>query len=412
MPGGFDFSDVKTTLNQLTSQFASPWSAFPERGQPGLPQQRIDTQFSPGIEQAQLPQMRPEQALSTNRADERTQKSVYDTVAQAQRQSNRTQAAGLYQQAIQWANNARDPALQAVAKVEYGLANMGWGFSEEGFKWLLEAGSNNPSIYDPRSNQSFLKRLSQVGMPTGAVEMLINNGVKDPYWYLKDPNAARKLDQSMSGPAYVAPLDGTPGRQGGDPLAPPAPRPEQALNPNLPMPDAAGPWMREQFTKTMRSALQERDRNTAFGLYKQAIDMADRTGDRPMQATARVELGLAVINWGMPEAGFKWLLDAGAKNPGLYDNRVNQSYTNRLKSAGIPDSAINMLFANGQRDPNWHMRDADAAKKLEAAMRNPNPQVPASPFTPYSRPALPGSDQPSIPAPQPNQPHRKPSPFG
>ena len=143
--------------------------------------------------------MLPEQMPSAKHADDRTSKSLYELISQAQGQSNRSQSASLFMQAIRLANDAKDPALQAVSKVEYGLANLNWGFPQEGFRWILEAGSNNRTLYDPQMNQSFLNRLLQAGIPPKVVQMLVTKGKEDPAWYLKDPAATQKLDQAMNG---------------------------------------------------------------------------------------------------------------------------------------------------------------------------------------------------------------------
>ena len=436
MPDGFDVKDV---LSKLKDQFQKPadtpqWSIWDQPKQPSQPQQmppgdrlppgfpgpRFDTPqvTAPRPEQALPgPPLRPEQQLGTGRADERTSNLVYQTVDQAKNQSYRSQSAKLFTQAIDEANRVKDPALQALAKVEYGLAHMAWGYSQEGFKWILEAGSNNPSLYDPRENGSFLKRLSQVGMPQSAVEMLMTRGAQDPTWYTKDADATKKLDQAMVGPAFVAPqgTEGPARRPGADPYAPPTTKPDQ-VNPNLdpPAPGQSGGWIREQITGALRTASQERDFNTAFGIYKQAVDMADRSRDPSMQATTRVETGLALMSKGNLETGFKWLLDAGSKNPALYDSRNNKAYVDRLASAGMPKSVIDVLMANGQRDPHWHMVDRDAAKKLEQMLRPPAPApapkpdlVPQLPFQPIAPPLE------TKPAPAPNpEPHRRKSPFG
>lgn len=398
--------DIKNTLNQLKGKLAEQtpqWGVWDRSS--GPPPRTGPADILPRTDLGPPPpssaQLRPEQMPSFNHADDRTTKSVNDLLNQAQAQGNRTQAAGLYMQAIQWANNAGDPALQAVSKVEYGLANMNWGFTQEGFKWLLEAGSNNPTLYNPQTNQSFLKRLAQAGMPQSAVDLLMSNGQKDAAWYAKDPDATKKLDSAMTGPVSVAPIgtDG-PGQERRDPLAPP----ETRMDPTQPR-QQAGPWLKEQFNGTLRSAMQERDQRNAFGLYKQAIDMADRANDPVLQATGRIEAGLALISWGAGENGFKWLLDAGVKNPAIYDSRSNQGLIDRLNKAGLPKQTIDLFMYNGQRDPNWHMRDASAAKRLESSMRPP-----VAPPNPFPQQEVP---RPAPPAPpQPFQPHIRQSPFG
>ena len=406
---GFDINDAKKVIDGLSflkDQIANPfdrtprpdpqqWSIWGNPGQQPQVQQRTDlppavpTPAMPSFEtppQQQI-QLRPEQMVGTQQADQATKQQVYQAIDQAKRQNNRTTAAGQFMQAINISNNSHDASLQAMSKVEYGLANMNWGFSEEGFKWILEAGSNNPSLYNPQSNQSFLQRLGQAGLPQGAVDLLISSGQADPNWYLKDANATKKLDQAMTGPVFVAPTGGgrtdVPGAQrpGADPLAPPTSTPtEQVINPQLgPAPSQAGGWIQDQVKNVLRSAQTNSNHQNAFAMYKQATDMADRSGDKGLQTTARVETGVALISWGVPESGFKWLLDAGAKNPALYDSRVNQAFQQRLKAGGIPDGAIALYLANGQRDPNWHLRDANAAKELAAAMRPAAPApVPAS----------------------------------
>ncbi len=452
MPDGFDFSDVSNVLKQLKDRVGpSPenqpqqWSIW-DRPQtrelpaqtgdnrppgPGQFQPRSDMQLPqlPGFPQIQLDQrpqvrpeaqvqLRPEQMLGTNHADDRTKQAVFSALSQAQNQSYRSQSARFYQQAVMLADRSQDGSLQAVAKVEYGLANMSWGHSQEGFRLILEAGSNNPTIYDSRTNQSFLERLSQVGMPQSAVDLLLRNGQQDPNWYLKDADATRKLDAAMTGPAFVAPPanDRAAPGPGDDPFLPPKTRPEQ-LNPDLnpPEPGRAGGWIHEQFKQTLSSASQQRDFQSAFALYKQATDMADRSRDPSLQATARVETGLALLSAGNTENGIKWLLDAGSKNPALYDQRYNQNYIKRLESFGLPPELISTLMTNGSRDPHWHMLDQNAAKNLDAILRKPKapppePIVP-NPLLPYTSPFSQPVDK--APAPQPQiQPHLRKSPFG
>lgn len=373
-----------------------------------------------------VPAMRPEQMPGTERADDRTKNLVFQDINHAQSQSFRQQATRLYTSAIDRANQSKDPTLQAMAKVEYGLANMSWGFTQDGFKWILEAGSNNPSIYDTKSNQSFLKRLAQAGMPSGAVEMLMQKG-QDPFWYLKDSDAAKKLDAAMTGPIFVAPADGAqsaPG-QNTDYLAPPKDRPDQ-INPQLDPPPRPGSntWMSQQVKVALETASQEKNWQNAFGVYKQAVDMADRSRDVSLQAYTRVETGLALMKWGNVEMGYKWILDAGVKNPSIYDSRSNQGFVERLNSAGIPKPAVEMLLSNGQRDPKWGVKDPDAAKRLESVTRNPQQQSRPTVLPPGDdrrppeyRPSFPtglpfpGSDsKPSVLSPQ-DDGHKKKSPF-
>lgn len=441
---GFDLGDAAKIVDQLKDKIGNPfakpsssdsqqWSIWANPNGPAV-QPRSDASAPPVLPRIEVPsapaqtiQLRPEQMVGTAQADQATKQSVYQTLDQARKQGNRTVAAGQFMQAITTANNSHDASLQAMSKVEYGLANMGWGYSGEGFKWILEAGSNNPSLYNPQSNSSFLQRLGQAGMPKSAVDLLVYNGQQDPNWYLKDPDATKKLDQAMTGPVFVAPVggDGTQqpqSRPGGDPLAPPAARPDQPINPNLPQSNQAGSWMKEQFMGAIRGALAEKNHQTAFGLYKQATDLADRSGDKTLQATARVETGLALISWGSPEAGFKWLLDAGAKNPSLYDSRVNQAFQQRLQAGGLSSGAIDLYLRNGQANPNWHTRDVEAASRtLAAALRPATAPInrPAeSPYLPVPSPFPIQQFPPTIPQPGPVDtgssatPHIKPNPFG
>lgn len=395
------------------------FSQFPKSGleTPGLPKLDLVTQPAPPTIM-----LRPEQVVGTGRADELTKQAVYQSIEQASKQGNRSVAAGQFMQAINTANATHDPTLQAISKVEFGLANLNWGFSEEGFKWILEAGSNNPSIYDSRSNQSFLQRLARAGMPRSAVDLLMNNGSQDPTWYVKDTTATKKLDAAMTGTAYVPSLMRVDGGQQvaqvSDPLAPP-PRKQEVVNPNLPPALQPGDWMLDQIKQVMQSAGQEGNRQNAFGLYKQATDMADRTGDKQLQAAVRVQTGTALISWGNTESGFKWLLDAGSINPALYDNAVNQDFQQQLRRSGVTEPALDMLLKNGQRDANWYLRTTDVAKSLASAMQaGNNPvakpgdgqyiQVPSA-FPPQNNPApftppAPGQEQPPE--------HKKPNPFG
>ncbi|MBX9690581.1 MAG: hypothetical protein K2X27_27950, partial [Candidatus Obscuribacterales bacterium] len=126
----------------------------------------------------------------------------------------------------------------------------------------------------------------------------------------------------MNGATFIAPAQ--PADKRNEALAPPASRPEQTSRPGqLEPPQRASQWMTEQFSRALRSAMQEQDRNQAFGIYKQALDLADRSRDPVLQGTARVEMGLAIISWGSVENGYQWLLDAGSKNPALYDSKIN-----------------------------------------------------------------------------------------
>jgi hypothetical protein len=453
---GLDIGDAGKVLDQLKSEigknFDKPgapdplqWSIWskpePGQGQPGaapsLPRfdatpslPKFDTPTKPAgpgfdttppplprFDATPPPTLKPEQMVGTGRADEATKQSVFKLVDQASKTSNRSVAGNQFMQAINISNNSHDATLQAISKVEYGLANLNWGFSEEGFKWILEAGSNNPSLYDSKQNQSFLNRLAQSGMPRTAVDLLMANGSQDPAWYVKDAGATRKLDAAMTGAAFVPPSGdrSQAPRTAVDPLAPPSSRPD-SVNTSIQQPGEANGWMRDQINQGLQSASREANHQTAFELYRQATDLSDRSGDNQLRVTARVEAGLALISWGSAESGFKWLLDAGSLNPALYDNTVNQAFQQRLRSGGINESALDMFLKNGQRDPNWHLRSPEAARTLAAILQsgdNPN-RCPTEPNrilpVPNPFPVQPGQDR--TPPANPVTPHVKPNPFG
>lgn len=131
--------------------------------------------------------------------------AIYQIIHQAKTSNNQSESIALYKQAVDYGSKLQNPSLQALTKVEFGLAHLNWGFPQQGFLLLLEAGSNNPSLYNSRMNQPYLDRLSQSGLPQSAVEMLIRNGQQDPNWYLKDTEALSKLDKAMSGPVLPVP---------------------------------------------------------------------------------------------------------------------------------------------------------------------------------------------------------------
>ncbi len=441
MPDGIDLRNANPLVQSLRDKLPSNpldllpkpqqqtqwgiWEKTPQAQQQNPAAQRpSEVQMAPPQQQVTL---RPEQMVGTNRADAGVQNNVNRFVEQAQRQGNRQTAASMYVNAIQTADASRDGTLQAYAKVEYGLANMNWGFSEEGFKWILEAGSNNPNIYNPQQNGQFLKRLQQAGLPQGAVDSLLKNGQNDPNWYLKVPDATKQLDKSMTGAVFIAPNlpGGDQNQNGGDRFGPPSEAPEQRNPAVLQGDQKAGPWAQQLFGLMLKSAQDEKDIGNSFNLYKQAVAKADEFRDPSMQAQSRIELGLAVVSWGNPQAGFKWILDAGSKNPAIYDSRVNQGLINRLKQGGIPDAAIDMLMAKGQRNPNWYLRDPESAAKLEATMKQmapartneePRTNYPGQQPVEQTRPQFPtqkATEQPasSFPWPKPaEQPAVSPQP--
>jgi hypothetical protein len=161
------------------------------------------------------------------------------------------------------------------------------------------------------------------------------------------------------------------------------------------------PRAQEAFTRALVQAQAQTDKETAYKSYKQAIDIADSARSPLLQAAARVELGLACINWGFKETGFKWIMEAGLKNPDLFNNQKNEPFRNRLSQAGIPRNVSDVIIGNGARDPEWYIKFKDAGKVLESMMsRTQSQPVPQ----PYVNP-LP--DRTRIP-----NPHMRPSPFG
>lgn len=163
----------------------------------------------------------------------------------------------------------------------------------------------------------------------------------------------------------------------------PVPRPQDQTTPRpelTPRPDTnlrnVDARIQESFAMSLTHAQRLTDKQAAYNSYKQAVDIADSVKNPAMQSAARVELGLACIKWGFPETGFKWIMEGGAKNPAIYDNRQNQPFKERLKQAGLPDMAVDTLILQGQRDPLWHTKDKDAGKKMEALLSvRPTPTV-------------------------------------
>lgn len=199
------------------------------------------------------------------------------------------------------------------------------------------------------------------------------------------------------------------------------PRPQDQTQPVLPRPQEkpqaaprtdARPALlnvdaktQEAFASSLMQAQRLTDKQSAYNSYKQAIDIADKLNNPAMQSAARVELGLACIKWGFPETGFKWIMEGGAKNSAIYDNRHNQPFRDRLKQGGLPDMAIDTLILQGQRDPFWHMKDQNAGKKMET-MLNSRPAPQALPERP-----LPAVLPDTTITTNPNLNHLRPSPF-
>lgn len=211
-----------------------------------------------------------------------------------------------------------------------------------------------------------------------------------PSFYTMGPADARSINESVSRLRLQM-----SGRFQGTDLPPQTnTSPEKPLNPQAP-----DPRLQEAIAMALVQAQRQPDKESAYKLYKQAVDIADSGRNPQLQAAARVELGLACINWGHKETGFKWILEAGAKNPELYKEDKNQPYKERLKDAGLSQAGINMLIERGKEDPLWHQKDKEAVKKLEATM-SPTAPLPTNPELP----------RPITPATSPS-PHLRPSPF-
>ena len=200
------------------------------------------------------------------------------------------------------------------------------------------------------------------------------------------------------------------------------PRPDQLPNPTT-RPDApVQPDTRAVDQRTQESiamaliqAQRTGDKESSYKLYKQAVDLADGSKNPLLQAATRTELGIACLNWGHKETGYKWIMEGASKNPDFFNDQKNQQFKERLTQAGVPAASINMMIENGKRDPIWHTKDRDAGKKVEAAAATPVAPAPfVNPFAPGPRPdqvqpqPRPDQIQPQV---RPQGPHLMPSPF-
>lgn len=192
------------------------------------------------------------------------------------------------------------------------------------------------------------------------------------------------------------------------------PRPE--TNPEKPNTPPAENQLREQIALALMQAHQEKDRKAAYESFKKAIDLSDLSKNPMLQAASRVELGLACLNWGFSEQGFKWLLDAGSKCPDLYNESKNQPFRQRLEEFGLPKASRDMLFEKGKSDANWYQKDPNAVKSLEASLRasQPKPLEPKPEAKPEPKPQprpLP-QEKPVTPTkPTPRSGNDRPSPW-
>lgn len=93
------------------------------------------------------------------------------------------------------------------------------------------------------------------------------------------------------------------------------------------------------------------DRKSAYEILRQAVKVADRDEEAVMRAATRAELGFACLEWGFPEQGVAWLLDAGKKHPDLY---LNLKFADRVKQSKLTSAAAEEFLYEGMRNPIWY----------------------------------------------------------
>lgn len=93
----------------------------------------------------------------------------------------------LFCQAIAVADQSSDASLKSAARAELGIACIGWKFPEKGFAWLLDAGKCYPDVY---RNEKFADRLRQAGLPPATIQILLQEGQRNPTWYESDKEQA------------------------------------------------------------------------------------------------------------------------------------------------------------------------------------------------------------------------------
>ena len=93
------------------------------------------------------------------------------------------------------------------------------------------------------------------------------------------------------------------------------------------------------------------DRKSAYEILRQAIKVADHAEEDVMKGAARAELGFACLEWGFPEQGVAWLLDAGKKHPDIY---LNLKFADRVKQSKLSAAAAEELLYEGMRNPVWY----------------------------------------------------------
>lgn len=168
------------------------------------------------------PQPRPDQIYpNPNQLDPRVQEAFVKSLMQAQQQPDKETAYKSYKQAVDIADSARSPLLQSAARVELGLACIRWGFKETGFKWIMEGGAKNQDLYNEQKNAPFRDRLTQSGIPKQAVDLLIQNGKRDPNWYVTNREAGKIIEAACNVPdTRVIPQPVQPVPPAIDPLRP------------------------------------------------------------------------------------------------------------------------------------------------------------------------------------------------
>lgn len=132
------------------------------------------------------------------------------------------------------------------------------------------------------------------------------------------------------------------------------------------------------------------DRKSAYEILRQAIKVADHE-EAVMKAATRAELGFACLEWGFPEQGIAWLLDAGKKHPDIY---LNIKFSDRVKQSKLSSAAAEELLYEGMRNPTWY-----EANKQQALARLLKPHT-----VELSKPA-------SVELPQVDTVSNFPSPF-
>ncbi len=194
------------------------------------------------------------------------------------------------------------------------------------------------------------------------------------------------------------------------------PRPQDQQSNPFPKPDVPAPFKpgdpkaTEACVMALQQAQQQKEAKDSYQFYKQAISIADSTADPRLQSATRVELGLACLNWGFGETGFKWIMEGMAKNPDTFDNQKNQGLKDRVAQSGVPQLVLEEMISKGKQDPYWWEKDKESGKKFDSIWKSTKqPQyVPA----PIVRPQVQPQIQPQVDRHVDPNPHLMPSPFG